>query len=75
MSKKPKKCPQCGAARIAKILYGMPDFSPKLEKDLDEGKIVLGGCVITGQDPSWECVKCKTRFYDDLTPALNNDDL
>jgi hypothetical protein len=25
---------------------GMPVFSPELEQDLDEGRAVLGGCVV-----------------------------
>ena len=45
--KKLKNCPKCGCSKIASILYGMPAFSPELEMELDEGKIVLGGCCIT----------------------------
>jgi hypothetical protein len=61
--RKPKKCPSCGSAKIARILYGMPDFSPELEKDLEEGRIVLGGCDIIFNNPSWQCADCEAQIY------------
>lgn len=61
--KKPRKCPNCSSKKIALILYGYPAFSPKLESDLNEGRIVLGGCVISLDDPSWECADCHVQFY------------
>ncbi len=60
---KPKKCPHCGSKKVAKILYGLPAFSKELEKELKEGKTVLGGCVVTDCDPTWQCTDCKTRIY------------
>ena len=33
--RKPKKCPNCGASRIANILYGLPALSEKLNKELE----------------------------------------
>ena len=45
---KPKKaklvCPECQSRKLAHIVYGFPAFDKELEKKLDEGKIVLGGC-------------------------------
>ena len=61
--KKPKKCSKCGCEKIASIQYGMPAFSPELRMDLDEGKIVLGGCCVTGDDPEWQCVECGMQIY------------
>ncbi len=63
LKRRPRKCPQCGSAKIANILYGYPVFDSKLEKLLDEGKIALGGCVISGNDPTWRCVDCETDIY------------
>jgi hypothetical protein len=60
---KPEKCPKCGSARVADILFGYPAFSPKLEADLKEGRISLGGCCISGADPQWQCVECETVIY------------
>lgn len=61
--KKPAKCPECGSARIAKILYGLPIFSEELEAEMEAGQIVLGGCVVTNLDPVWQCTSCDTPIY------------
>jgi hypothetical protein len=61
--KKPDKCPECGSSKIAEILFGLPAFSPSLEKKVKTREIVLGGCCITNDDPSWKCVTCNTVIY------------
>ena len=45
-------CERCGAA-IVPIVYGYPSGS--MFRDAALGKIVLGGCVIFGNDPQWTC--------------------
>ena len=62
-AKKPVKCPVCGSEKIAAILYGLPAFSPSLRQELGDEKIVLGGCCITGDDPTWACLACNTKIY------------
>ncbi len=62
ISQKPNYCLVCGSENIASYLYGMPVFSKKLENDIDEGKVILGGCCITDFDLSWACMNCKTDF-------------
>ncbi len=52
---KPRKCPQCGSGKVARILWGMPAYSRKLQKDLDDGRIVWGA----GVDPSIEMAGLK----------------
>lgn len=61
-NRKPAKCPRCGSKKIARILYGMPDFN-MIKEDLEAGKIVLGGCCVSDSDPSWQCVECDARIY------------
>ena len=61
--RKPGKCPKCGCAKVASILYGLPDFNPQLERQLDEGKFVLGRCCVSDTDPAWQCVECRTYVY------------
>jgi len=61
--KKPDKCPECGSWRIAGILYGMLSDSPRLHRDLDAGKIVLGGSVVTDNPPAWQCVNYAFRTW------------
>lgn len=46
------RCPICGA-RAVPIAYGMP--GPEVFDAADEGRVVLGGCVVTGFDPDWAC--------------------
>ena len=45
------KCPNCGSFNRLPILYGLP--GPGVPKD-----VVLGGCIITDNDPKWHCEDC-----------------
>ena len=63
-SNKPKmKCSKCDSTKIARILYDFPEFSNKLEKQIDRDTITLGGCCVTGNDPKYECMSCGVQFY------------
>lgn len=46
-------------------MYGMPGFSDELQRDLELGKIVLGGCLVGEEDPIWQCVECGRYFPED----------
>jgi len=61
--RKIEKCPQCGSWRVAEILYGMPSMDARLERDLEAERIVLGGCVVTDHDPTWQCADCGAQIY------------
>jgi hypothetical protein len=61
---RPGKCPACGSARVAEIIYGLPAFSPELEEALESGRTVLGGCCVTSDDPRWRCLECQTPIFD-----------
>ena len=65
--KNARKCPKCKSTRIASILYGMPAFSEKLEREMEDGKIVLGGCCVTDDDPKWQCADCGQELFRGLT--------
>ena len=58
----PTECPVCHSSRVARILYGLPYFTPELNKELDEGRTVLGGCCVFGDDPEWQCVVCRHEW-------------
>jgi hypothetical protein len=45
-------CPECGAEGVP-IVYGMP--GPELIAEEKAGRVVLGGCVIEEEDPTWAC--------------------
>ena len=66
------KCPYCGSTDTARILYGKPFFSDELQKQLDSGKVRLGGCCIhvveaedgtmVRTDPERYCNHCGKEF-------------
>ena len=51
----PPECPECGSAKVAEIVYGYPSSDWDWEKDVDSGKVVLGGCCIPPDPHSWRC--------------------
>ena len=40
-------------------MYGYPSDMEGALKAAEQGEVVLGGCVITGDDPKWQCLECK----------------
>lgn len=62
MSEKKPNCPKCNSKNIAWILWGLPADMKSLKKELDQGKIVLGGCLVSNNDPKWECNDCHHRW-------------
>lgn len=58
----PKECPNCHGSFIAKILWGKPHFTDKLKEDLNAGRVVLGGCMVSLDDAKWHCNDCNTDF-------------
>ena len=66
------ECPYCGSRNTARIFYGMPLFTKELQDKLDAGRVVLGGCCLTGAetedgewvsvDPTHHCNNCKKDF-------------
>ncbi len=61
--RKPRKCPHCGNSPVASILYGMPAYDEKMQKDIAEGRIALGGCCIGMDAPAWQCSSCGLEMY------------
>jgi hypothetical protein len=54
-SPKPRcgRCPECGSENVKKIAYGLP--APDVHWPDD---VVMGGCCITGNDPTRHCGEC-----------------
>jgi hypothetical protein len=59
---RPASCPACGSPRVASILYGLAQFTPELERELAEGRVVLGGCVVFDESPKWQCAACGQQW-------------
>lgn len=53
-------CPTCGSERIRPILWGDP--TDEAFTRAERGEFVLGGCVITGHDPTTACLDCHARW-------------
>jgi hypothetical protein len=58
-------CPRCGSRETARIQYGMPAFSKRLEADLEAHRVVLGGCVVWDDQPDRSCSACGLEFRAD----------
>jgi hypothetical protein len=54
----PLSCPGCRSKRVATIFWGLPANMSQLEKDIESGRVVLGGCEVSDGDPKWHCVQC-----------------
>lgn len=56
-----KTCPQClKSDKVIPIVYGYP--SKGLMRKAKKGKVLLGGCVISGCDPNWHCKRDNHSF-------------
>jgi ADP-ribosylglycohydrolase len=53
-----RKCPRCGSRSVAQIQYGFPGWSWDLEEAMASGRVDLGGCDVTGNDPDRRCNDC-----------------
>ena len=60
---KRSQCSVCGSTRIARILYGLPDFADKgLQRDVDSERVILGGCIVFEDSPVWHCWNCGAEW-------------
>jgi len=54
--KSKRKCEECNSIDVVPIVYGYP--MEELLKEAEEGKVSLGGCCVTDDDPKWHCNAC-----------------
>jgi hypothetical protein len=54
------KCPKCNGKNTCRIVWGYP--SDNMMKLAEEGKIVLGGCIISDNDSMWHCIDCSNEW-------------
>ncbi len=60
MAIKHRQCPKCGSNNSMKILYGEPNGEAIMLEV--EGKIKLGGCLITDISPEYFCKDCENEW-------------
>jgi len=53
-------CPSCGANDSVPIVYGLP--GPELMEEAKAGKVAIGGCIVTSDNPTRECTACGHRW-------------
>lgn len=58
-----RRCPACRARGLVPIMYGMP--TSEVWGDVRLGRIAIGGCVISVDDPDRQCIECDVRVYAD----------
>lgn len=52
-------CPSCGReVRPVPIVFGYP--TPETFESADRGEVLLGGCVVDGNEPTARCPECRT---------------
>ena len=66
------RCPNCESTNTCRIMYGMPAYTDKLDRDLKAGRVHLGGCIIGFDDPNRHCNDCETDF-DTKAPSVYLD--
>lgn len=71
--RRPTKCPACGSREVVRIVYGYP--GPELVQDAESGKVTLGGCCVSGFDPSWQCLECEAAIYPETLKGQMTPDL
>ena len=68
------KCPYCGSERIAEYLYGLYGYDDKLMKAVEEGEVILAGCIITPNDPDYRCRDCNKDFGANINTMFVSDE-
>ncbi|MBM3911214.1 MAG: hypothetical protein FJ356_06155 [Thaumarchaeota archaeon] len=53
-------CTKCGSKNTVRIVYGYP--SEKTLVAAKYGKVILGGCIISNNDPAWYCNDCQNQW-------------
>ena len=53
-------CTNCGSKNTIRIVYGYP--SQETLEIAKNGKVVLGGCIISDNDPAWHCNDCSNNW-------------
>lgn len=55
-----KQCPNCKSKNVSKIVYGYP--SQELIMEAESGKVKLGGCCISENNPDYCCNECQYEW-------------
>jgi len=59
---RPAKCPKCGSARVARLLYAPADAAGIPREEWEARRAVAAGRAPTGNDPRWRCLRCRLEW-------------
>ena len=62
MTETKPSCPQCNKNNVAVIFWGYPADMDEYLKAIEDKEIVTGGCLVSDNDPKWECTDCFNRW-------------
>jgi len=60
--KKNPLCPSCGRKNTCSIFWGYPGDMEWYLGAIAKKEISSGGCVLSKNDPKWECNDCSYRW-------------
>ena len=55
-------CPECNKNNVACIFWGYPADMDGNLKVIENKEIVAGGCLVSDNDPKWECTDCHHQW-------------
>ncbi|MEU2349880.1 hypothetical protein [Modestobacter sp. NPDC049651] len=58
-----KVCPSCGREESVPLLWGLP--GPEAMELAERGLVVLGGCMLTPDEPTLACRACGAHWGSD----------
>ena len=62
-------CDSCGKPlKVVPIVYGYP--LPETFEAADRGEVVLGGCIVSDDDPPYACASCKEPVSRQTRPLV-----
>ena len=51
-------CPECKSRNVTFLLWGLPNCSDELEKEIDQRKVELRGCCVYPHSKQFRCNDC-----------------
>jgi len=66
-------CPECGREDSVPLLWGLPDFETM--RLAERGQVVLGGCMVMGEDPAFACRSCGLEWGREEDPTSDEQEL
>ncbi len=58
------KCSKCGSTHIGHYAYGLIRPDEKMQIKIDKGEIILGGCMVSEDNPTSFYLDCGADLYD-----------